>query len=83
MANKICKFMQFIPREERAEGLSVTRLINLLCLGSQAVQIQAKNLFIYIAEVVRTVAWQQCNKASMTSNKRIVGTRVVLLHVSL
>ena len=39
-------------------------------------------IYIYIADV-GTVAWQQCNKASMTSDKRIVGTRAVLLHVSL
>ena len=38
--------------------------------------------YIPIAEDVRGVAWQQRNKASMTSDKRMVGTSVVLLHVS-
>ena len=35
------------------------------------------------AKDVCAVAWQQLNKVSMTSVKRTVGTRMVLLHVSL
>ena len=41
-----------IPREARAEGPSVARLINLSgrrpALGSQAARIRAENIFIYI-----------------------------------
>ena len=46
-----------------------------------------KYIYIYVyeerAEDVCTVAWQQRNKASMMSDKRIVGTQGVLLYVSL
>ena len=34
-------------------------------------------IYIYIVEVVRAVAWQQRNKTSVTSDKRMVETPVV------
>ena len=75
----VCSFFlritHFVYDEQgfiRREG----RLMNLSCLGSQAAQILAKNIFIsiYISEDVRAVAWQQRNKAKMTLDNRIVAT---------
>ena len=34
-------------------------------------------IYIYTVENVNAVAWQQCNKASMASDKRMTGTPVV------
>ena len=46
-------------------------------------QIRAKKISIHIAEDVQGFAWQQRNKASMMSDKRMAGMPVLLLYVSL
>ena len=56
------------------------RLINLSCLREKYIYIHIYiyiYIYIYIVKDVRAVAWQQRNKASMTSDKRMMGTPVV------